>query len=61
MLYDARAKGAEADTHWHRLFTTDQYTERGMIDANYFDMCEPRRPFRWNQHVQSEVSNRRAD
>jgi len=38
MLYDARAKGAEADTHWHRLFTTDQYTERGMIDANYFDI-----------------------
>ena len=29
------AKGKEADSHWHRLFTTDQYTERGMIAANY--------------------------
>ncbi len=36
-LYNG-SKGKEADTHWHRLFTTDQYTERGMIDANYADL-----------------------
>lgn len=30
-----QAKGQSADTHWHRLFTDDQYTERGMIAANY--------------------------
>jgi len=38
LLYDVNAKGAAADTHWHRLLTTDQYTERGMIDANYSDL-----------------------
>jgi len=37
------AKGKEADSHWHRLFTTDQYTERGMIAANYYDIPETMR------------------
>jgi len=40
MLYDPNAKGQDADTHWHRLFTDDQFTERGMIDANYSDLPE---------------------
>lgn len=40
LLYDKNAKGAAADTHWHRLFTSDQFTERGMIDANYSDLPE---------------------
>eukprot|EP00316_Scyphosphaera_apsteinii_P023190 CAMPEP_0119307948 /NCGR_PEP_ID=MMETSP1333-20130426/8301_1 /TAXON_ID=418940 /ORGANISM="Scyphosphaera apsteinii, Strain RCC1455" /LENGTH=617 /DNA_ID=CAMNT_0007311607 /DNA_START=200 /DNA_END=2053 /DNA_ORIENTATION=- len=40
MIYDVNAKGAKADTHWHRLLTSDQYTERGMIDANYSGMPE---------------------
>ncbi|KAL3914541.1 MAG: hypothetical protein SGPRY_007585, partial [Prymnesium sp.] len=40
VLYDAKAKGADADTHWHRLFTRDQFTERGMVDANYSDLPE---------------------
>ena len=26
MLFWNGAKGKEADTHWHRLFTADQYT-----------------------------------
>ncbi len=38
VIYDAQAKGTEADTHWHRLFTHDQYTERGMIAADYSGM-----------------------
>ena len=40
-LYNG-AKGQEADTHWPRLFTTDQFVERGMIDANYYDLCVQR-------------------
>ena len=36
-LYD-NSKGVEADTHWHRLFETDQYVERGMVAANYNDL-----------------------
>ena len=36
-LYDG-SKGVESDTHWHRLFTTDQFVERGMVAANYYDM-----------------------
>lgn len=38
-LYNG-ARGTEADTHWHRLFVTDQYVERGMIAANYYDLPE---------------------
>ena len=38
MIYDAQARGTEADTHWHRLFTHDQYTERGMLAGDYSDM-----------------------
>ena len=40
-LYNG-AKGQEADTHWPRLFTNDQFVERGMIDANYYDLCVQR-------------------
>ena len=36
-IYDG-SKGVESDTHWHRLFTNDQYVERGMVAANYYDM-----------------------
>jgi hypothetical protein len=36
-LYDG-SKGIEADTHWHRLLTVDQYVERGMVAANYNDL-----------------------
>lgn len=36
-IYDG-SRGQESDTHWHRLFTTDQFVERGMIPANYYDM-----------------------
>lgn len=39
LLYNG-AKGQEADTHWSRLFTSDQYVERGMVDANYYDLPE---------------------
>jgi len=28
----------EADSHWNRLFTSDQFVERGMIAANYYDL-----------------------
>jgi tetratricopeptide (TPR) repeat protein len=38
-LYNG-ARGQEADTHWPRLFVTDQFVERGMIDANYYDLPE---------------------
>jgi len=38
VLYDVAKKGTESDTHWHRLLSTDQFTERGMIDANYADL-----------------------
>ncbi len=38
MLYDGQKKGPAADTHWHRLFTSDQYVERGMVDADYSDL-----------------------
>ena len=26
------------DTHWERLFTTDQYVERGMVDADHSEL-----------------------
>jgi tetratricopeptide (TPR) repeat protein len=39
ILYNG-SKGRESDTHWQRLFTTDQYVERGMVDANYYDLPE---------------------
>jgi len=37
------ARGKEADSHWHRLFKHDQFVERGMIAANYFDIPEEMR------------------
>mmetsp|Transcript_20861 Transcript_20861/g.67301 ORF Transcript_20861/g.67301 Transcript_20861/m.67301 type:complete len:302 (-) Transcript_20861:158-1063(-) len=37
-IYDAGKKGTAADTHWHRLLTTDQYVERGMVDADYSEL-----------------------
>ena len=36
-LYNG-SKGAESDTHWDRLFTSDQLVERGMVAANYYDL-----------------------
>ena len=36
-LYDG-SKGTESDTHWHRLMSADQYVERGMVAANYYEM-----------------------
>ena len=42
LLYNG-AKGKEADSHWHRLFTSDQFVERGMIAANYYDIPEEMR------------------
>ena len=36
-LYDG-SKGTDSDTHWCRLFTTDQLVERGMVAANYYDL-----------------------
>ena len=32
------AQGREQTTHWERLFTTDEYVERGMVDADYSDL-----------------------
>ena len=37
-LYNG-SKGVESDTHWLRLFTTDQYLERGMVAAKC--VCRP--------------------
>ena len=37
-LYNPQAKGIAADAHWDRLFTSDQYVERGMIDADQSDL-----------------------
>ena len=37
-MFDSSARGADCDTHWHRLFTSDQYTERGMLGADYSDL-----------------------
>lgn len=37
MLYNG-AKGQESDSHWPRLFVTDQFVERGMIAADYCDL-----------------------
>jgi hypothetical protein len=31
-------QGREQTTHWERLFTTDEYVERGMVDADYSDL-----------------------
>ena len=39
-LYNPQAKGIAADAHWDRLFTSDQYVERGMIDADQSDLPE---------------------
>ena len=37
VLYNG-ARGDKGNTHWFRLFTSDQYLERGMIDADYSDL-----------------------
>ena len=37
LLYNG-ARGKAADSHWGRLFKHDQYVERGMIAANYYDV-----------------------
>eukprot|EP00900_Chrysochromulina_parva_P023832 jgi/Chrpa1/6082/Chrysochromulina_OHIO_Genome00017382-RA len=37
LLYNG-ARGKGADSHWGRLFKHDQYVERGMIAANYYDV-----------------------
>jgi hypothetical protein len=33
-LYDAKKKGTDSDTHWHRLLTDDQFVERGMVSGS---------------------------
>ena len=40
-LYDPQKKGPAGDAHWERLFTSDQFVERGMIDGSYADLPEP--------------------